>query len=37
MAEHFQIPVDKVNNLNVSYLKITTKHRGPDVARGPRV
>jgi len=29
--------VNKLNNLNANYPKIPKKHRGPHVARGPRV
>ena len=44
MAEHFQAPVNKLNNWNVNHFKIPEKHRGrtkcprgPYVTRGPRV
>jgi len=36
LAEHLT-PVNKVNNLNVNYLKILKTHRGPTAANGPRV
>jgi len=29
LVKHFQISVNKLNNVNVKYLKILTKHRGP--------
>jgi len=29
LAEHFETPVNKPNNVNVNYLKIPKKSRGP--------
>ena len=29
LAENYRTPVNKLNNLNVNYLKITKRHRGP--------
>jgi len=34
MAEHFKTPVSKLNNLNVNYLKVPKKQRGPHAAPG---
>jgi len=31
-AEHFQTPGNKLNNVNVNYLNIPKKHRGPHKA-----
>jgi len=31
LAEHFQTPLNQVNNRNVNYLKIPENHRGPRI------
>jgi len=41
LAEHFQILVNKINNLHINYLKTPKKHLGPHkmpsrTTRGPR-
>jgi len=37
LAKHFQMPLNKLNNVNVNYLKIPKNHRGPHATLGPSV